>query len=495
MTLYLKYRPQTINELDSETARNALKHFLSQKSLPHAFLFSGPRGTGKTSSARILAKVINCENQGETLGEPCGHCNQCLSIAQGNHIDVIEMDAASNRGIDDVRALKQDIALAPALGKKKIYIIDEAHMLTTEASNALLKTLEEPPPHVVFVLATTDPQKLPDTVLSRLARVPFSRATEIEITRQLDRVMKGEGITAPKEVISEIAKLADGSFRDAVRTFEEVRMFGEDMSMETFEAYVKGKITSTTELAKVILTKDISQIDSLVSSLSTGGADARQVTDSLINTLHTTLMESIEKEVTKGTMELVSLLEYLIQSKAQISLSPDPLLPLSLAIMKWVGPRIREPSVTLEEPKKKLKKTETEEIKTLSDHVVLAVSPVLQAVPALSDGSVDESIWMKIMTSLRDKNATVEALLRTAKPLSYQDNQLKIGVYFQFHKERLEVQQNRHALENSLNEIFLTPTKCEFVLCEREAHEEEISSLTTPKDPDIISQAKDIFGT
>ena len=164
MTLYLKYRPQTIEELDLAKVRESLHSIGSSESIPHAFLFSGPRGSGKTSAARILAKLINCENPVKTKDgylEPCNKCDQCISINTSRNMDIIELDAASNRGIDDIRQLRERVALVPASAKKKIYILDEAHMLTTEAANALLKTLEEPPDHVLFILATTEPDKIP----------------------------------------------------------------------------------------------------------------------------------------------------------------------------------------------------------------------------------------------------------------------------------------------------------------------------------------------
>ncbi|MBU2036468.1 DNA polymerase III subunit gamma/tau, partial [Patescibacteria group bacterium] len=165
-TYYLKYRPQTIEQLDIKEIRESLSKILKSGKIPHAFLFSGPKGTGKTSAARILAKIVNCEKP-KVKGVPCNKCDQCKSITNGNNIDVIELDAASNRGIDDIRALREAVKLSAAKAQKKVYIIDEAHMLTLEASNALLKTLEEPPSHVIFILATTNPEKLIGTIRSR----------------------------------------------------------------------------------------------------------------------------------------------------------------------------------------------------------------------------------------------------------------------------------------------------------------------------------------
>ena len=235
MTLYLKYRPQTIDELDLESVRQSLKNILSSGNIPHAFLFSGPKGTGKTSSARILAKIVNCQSPTKE-GEPCNNCDQCLSIMKGNNIDIIELDAASNRGIDDIRNLKEGIYLAPNSAKYKVYIIDEAHMLTLEAANAFLKTLEEPPSHAIFILATTNPEKLPTTVISRLTTINFTKATPKDIARQLSRVAKGENIKIADEAINIIAKHSDGSFRDAVKILETLSFKTKDITKKDLES-------------------------------------------------------------------------------------------------------------------------------------------------------------------------------------------------------------------------------------------------------------------
>jgi len=220
MVFYRKYRPQKISELDSEQVRTSLTSILTAKEVPHAFLFTGPRGLGKTSSARILAKTLNCQNKKD--GQACNICEQCVSITNGANVDVLEIDAASNRGIDEIRDLREKVKLAPATALYKVYIIDEVHMLTTEAFNALLKMLEEPPAHVVFILCTTEVHKVPETIRSRCFSVSFKKATDKELSRSLKRIIAGEGMESQIDdtAILEIAKFSDGSFRDASKYLE-----------------------------------------------------------------------------------------------------------------------------------------------------------------------------------------------------------------------------------------------------------------------------------
>lgn len=315
MTLYLKYRGQTVDELDIESVRTTLTNIIKSGSLPHAFLFAGPKGTGKTSAARILAKVINCESDSK-YGKPCNKCAQCKSITNGNNIDVIEMDAASNRGIDDIRALRDIVKLAPANSKAKIYIIDEAHMLTTEASNALLKTLEEPPAHVYFILATTNPEKLIDTIKSRTTLVQFTKATSDEILRSLKRVVDGEKIKISTENLNKIVKISKGSFRDAVKNLEQYlsdkSFLIKDINID-LEVFVEALIKKDT---KNIL-KDLKKANNI-----------ENLTDQIVNILHQKLLNS-------ESFELIPLIELILESNEMIKVSPIEELPLEIAIIKW----------------------------------------------------------------------------------------------------------------------------------------------------------------
>lgn len=209
----LKWRPNNFDEIVGQNNIVAtLKNAIQKNRLAHAYLFAGPRGVGKTSTARILAKALNCKN-GPTI-KPCGVCPVCTEITQGRSLDVIEIDGASNRLIDDIRTLRENVKFAPTQGRFKIYIIDEVHMLTTEAFNALLKTLEEPPPFVKFIFATTTPHKVIPTILSRCQRLDFRRISVIEIIAQLEKIAQAEKINIDKKVLFAIAKSSDGSLRE-----------------------------------------------------------------------------------------------------------------------------------------------------------------------------------------------------------------------------------------------------------------------------------------
>lgn len=223
MSFYRIYRPQIIDEVDNLAARQQLLRLLAKNrtDLPHAYLFSGPKGTGKTTAARLIAKIFNCTNLSKTTG-PCGKCGQCTTIANGTNLDVLEIDAASNRGIDEIRQLRERIGFAPVSAGFTVYIIDEVHMLTNEAFNALLKTLEEPPAHVIFILATTELDKVPDTIISRCQLFSFRKPGREIIRKEIMRIAKKEGYELDNGASDLIALLGDGSFRDALGTLEKV---------------------------------------------------------------------------------------------------------------------------------------------------------------------------------------------------------------------------------------------------------------------------------
>lgn len=277
MALYRQWRPQNFDTLVGQQAvKKTLANALSTGRIAHAYLFTGPRGTGKTSTARILAKALNCE-EGPTVN-PCGHCINCERIAAGTSMDVFEIDAASNRGIDEIKALREQVAFAPVDGHYKIYIIDEVHMLTTEAFNALLKTLEEPPAHVIFVLATTDPHKIPATIHSRCQRFDFRRVTVDEIAEHLAMVAEKSGITADSDALRLIAIQSEGGMRDALSLLDQCGVMGSRVDVNTVREVlgIVGR-EALRELIKAIGTKDVSGCLAKLHMLLEQGKDVKQV--------------------------------------------------------------------------------------------------------------------------------------------------------------------------------------------------------------------------
>lgn len=290
VALYRRWRPQDFDALvGQQPVKTALSNALSSGRIAHAYLFSGPRGTGKTSTARILAKALNCE-QGPTP-HPCGHCLNCERIAAGTSMDVFEIDAASNRGIEEIKSLREQLAFAPVNGRYKIYIIDEVHMLTTEAFNALLKTLEEPPAHVIFILATTDPHRIPATIHSRCQRFDFRRVTVDEIAEHLALVAEKSGILAEAEALRLIAIQAEGGMRDALSLLDQCGVMSQQVTVQTVREVlgIVGR-ESLRELVLGIGKQQVPQVLEQLSFLLEQGKDVKQILTELAEYLRALLL-------------------------------------------------------------------------------------------------------------------------------------------------------------------------------------------------------------
>jgi len=277
-SLYRKWRSQTFSEMvGQEAIIRTLKNALNEGKLAHAYLFTGPRGTGKTSTARLLAKTLNCLQPQN--GEPCNECQQCREITAGNSFNVIEIDAASNRGIDSIRELREKVMVPPSTGKYKVYILDEAHMLTTEAFNALLKTLEEPPPHAIFVMATTDVHKMLPTVISRCQPFNFKRFTTRQIVDHLNFVAEQEQIKLERGAAELIARAAAGGMRDALSILDQAIAYsGQEITLIQVQSMLG--VADQRAIQKFIA--HIAQLDSpgglhLIHDLAEAGTDLRQI--------------------------------------------------------------------------------------------------------------------------------------------------------------------------------------------------------------------------
>jgi DNA polymerase III subunit gamma/tau len=350
--LYRKYRPQTFAELaGQEPIARTLRNAVAARKVSHAYLFSGPRGTGKTSSGRLLAKAVNCTDPQE--GEPCNKCDSCLVFLEGRAMDLIELDAASNRGIDEIRSLREKVGFAPATAEFKVYIIDEAHMLTDAAFNALLKTLEEPPPHVIFVLATTEPHKVPATIASRCQRFDFRRIPLDASVERLDYICRQEGISCPREALELIARTATGSLRDGVNLLEQVMDYhGRELTLEAVRSGLglTGDARSA-DLARLALKGDLGEGLALIAAVRDDGLDLRQFQREVVSYLRQLLLVqagaesalSLTKEQAKEMKKLLEGVarEALVQALrafGQADLRGDPWssLPLELALAECI---------------------------------------------------------------------------------------------------------------------------------------------------------------
>ena len=285
LSLYRKYRPQTFADLvGQQHVTQTLKTALKQDRLAHALLFSGPRGTGKTSTARILARALNCETPGE---EPCGECSSCLQIAAGVSLDVVEIDAASHGSVDDARELRERVAYSSVEGRWKVYILDECHMLSTAANNALLKVLEEPPQHVVFVFATTEPNKVLQTVLDRCQRYEFRSVSGNDIALRLAWICEEEGISAEDETLQLISRRAGGSVRDAISLLDQLRSYAGDRIEVGDLAQLLGRMPDDVlfEAVDLISERDIGAVFMFADRLVRSGIDIREFTRGLTDHL------------------------------------------------------------------------------------------------------------------------------------------------------------------------------------------------------------------
>lgn len=282
--LYRKYRPQTFHDLiGQENIVHALSNAIELNRIAHAYLLCGPRGTGKTSSARILAKSLNCK-EGPTL-TPCGKCPACLDIMNSIPVDVIEIDAASNRSVEDTQAILEKIQYVPVNGRYKIYVIDEVHMLSNHAFNALLKTLEEPPENVIFILATTEPHKVLDTIISRCQRFDFRRITTDDIVKRLEFISEKENINISKEALYAIAKNSQGGMRDALALLDQISVIGINKQIDTNDINeILGKISYTTlnEITQCIIDADCSKSINLINNIYAKGNEPVQIVTNLI---------------------------------------------------------------------------------------------------------------------------------------------------------------------------------------------------------------------
>ncbi len=517
MTFYLKYRPQKIEELDVAEVRESLSKIVSSRKIPHALLFSGPKGTGKTSAARIIAKIVNCENK----KTPCDRCYQCTSIIKGENLDVVELDAASHRGIDDVRMLKDAVKLAPAKAKKKVYIIDEAHMLTLEASNALLKTLEEPPEHVIFILATTNPDKLVETIRSRTININFKKAANEEVVRSLSRVVKGEKIKVEKEALNLIAKAANGSFRDGTKILEQLITEKKSLKIENLEEYLfQTKVLNVEELLDILAKRDTKKAIEGIEEVIKNGGSMENLVEAVLNRLQKGILAKVgvgEEDLKDFSQEdLILLVQLFSRANNELKGAVIEQLPVEIAVIEWCEDLGQSQSARLDlnspsgvagtSPARShsggpVPSEQASTVDSTSQGLAQTINPnARESAPTqVNLKEINEEVWKMILAKIKPINTSIEALLRASKPLGFDGKVLTLGVFYRFHKERLEDGRNRKILEDVVNAVMGTPVKVVCTLTEPPIKKvvEEVTTtavLTEGEDKDIIKIAEEIFG-
>ncbi|MGH8991684.1 MAG: DNA polymerase III subunit gamma/tau, partial [Acidimicrobiia bacterium] len=353
-SLYRKHRPQTFGALvGQEAVTGALRNAVREDRVGHAYLFSGPRGTGKTTTARLLAKALNCVNRGDD-GEPCNACPSCTEITAGTSMDVVELDAASHRGVNEMRSLLERVAYRSAGGARKVYIVDEVHMLTKEASTSLLKTLEEPPAHVIFVLATTDPQTVLATIRSRTQHFEFTLLPTELLAAHLGEVAGREGIDADPAILSVIARRAGGSARDALSLLDQALAHGDGQLVpDQVRALLGGTpFGARSAILEALAAHDVPTLLAHLDGLLGAGVDARQLADDLLRHLREAFLlastrggarlDAPEEERARllaqaealGASGVVRALERLGEAAVEIRRAPDPRLVLEVALVR-----------------------------------------------------------------------------------------------------------------------------------------------------------------
>jgi len=537
-----KWRPQDFDEIvGQEHITTTLKNAISMERLHHAYLFTGPRGIGKTSTARIFSKALNCE-KGPSI-KPCNACSSCKEITSGSSMDVIEIDGASNRGIDEIRNLRETVKFSPSKGHFKIYIIDEVHMLTTEAFNALLKTLEEPPPHVKFIFATTEPHKVLPTVLSRCQRFDFRRIQMKDIMAKLREVSKVECLNIDEDAFLYIAKASDGSMRDAESILDQIASFskGKIHLKDVIESL--GMIDQETlfKSAELIINKDAKSGIHLVDEILNSGKDAKQflmellehfrnimivksgiVSDEIIS-LPKDSIDRIKKQadsLTQGDIFYIisvissglKMIKQLLPERIVFELSMIKLASRdSIASIEEILSKLQDAGpVVSEAPKPQpaaapQEKSFLKKIFPASENIKKPENPnPAPGQNTVAQESIDmtrvKNAWPILVKAMAVKKMSISSYLAEGEPDSVNGNTIIIGFpkELNFHREVLEEKHSKDAIEQALSQIMDMPVKMSFVATDKKQKEpvpdaNVIKEELKTKEP-VIDSALNIFG-
>jgi DNA polymerase-3 subunit gamma/tau len=513
--LYRKYRPLDFDEVvGQEAVVRTLRNAIERDQIRQAYLFAGPRGTGKTSLARILAKCLNCE-QGPTAS-PDKTCNSCRTIAAGTSLDVIEMDAASQRGIDDIREIREHVILQPVEGRYKVYILDEAHQLTDAAFNALLKLIEEPPPHLVFVFCTTDLGKMLPTVRSRCQTFLFARPRLAELTKLLRRIADGEKIAAPDAALSLIARSARGSFRDAVSTLDQLSAATDaDISVQAV-LQLLGAVEEEAlfRICDLIVDRDTAGLLNFVEELAEQGQDLSRLVNDLLEHLRHLLLVQHMGEVPDsvpatpetrerlhaqanqlGDPDVIRLIDLLAVAVDDVRQGGDPRLPLELALVKVTRPGAdlsrQSISYRLEQLESKGRTKPRKPAPAAPEAV--AEAPSAEGPPV--ELSEIQSAWKQaVLPAVGERSIPTASVLNEARPIELAGDRLVIEFppAASFHRNLAEEPKNANLLADVLYEVTGRKLTLAFAIGEGEVGEDEDDDAPVTEE-EIISLMKSTF--
>jgi len=556
LALYRVWRPQSFEDvIGQEHITKTLKNALKEKRFSHAYLFSGPRGTGKTSTAKIFAKAVNCELG--NMDEPCNQCDTCKGITNGSILDVVEIDAASNRGVEEIRDLREKVKFTPTEVKYKVYIIDEVHMLTTEAFNALLKTLEEPPSHVIFVLATTEPHKLPLTIISRCQRFDFRRVASDKMVERLNEIIGKEGFKIDKQALSLIAKYSEGGMRDALSLVDQVVSFGSNNISVEDVLSITGRASreAFSYIAEGIGNNDTDNVLNICDQLINEGKDPERILEDLLYYYRDlllfktapTLEEIKDKVIIDNNLpkiaelypneQIYQIIEILNKYLYELKNFNQSRIILELALIKIASMSSQQEkkeyisNKEIDELKKAVAKLE-KKIEQLSEsdqsnygkpqnsskeaNTIVKqhhinnnniVSHLKQFDGELSSESLQKllQIWPQILQGIRDKKVTVHAWLLDGEPVGITNQKVIIAFNNVMHRDTTDKPANKQLIEEI---IYETLQKRYSIICimqkewrtfledDRQNSSDDIANnfSNNDDDSDLISRAIKVFG-